>query len=318
MAIEDRILKGSVRRALDEIGDRWTLLILLSAFCGVQRFDEWKGLLGVSPSILSNRLKQLVRKRILRKEPVESGSQRLRYVLTDMGSDLFLWALAVWKWEQAWHYRASDHPVRLVHTRCEHECAPRFVCAHCEKRVGYDTIIIERGPGYDKVSVPKQPESRRSTGPAGDGENAYIGRSVDITGDRWSFLLISAAYFGVTRFDDFRNQLNIATNILSHRLRHLTDHGMLARNLYQERPARYEYILTEKTIDYYEVPLMLALWCDAWLPIPAGPAFKRYHELCGQRLGISPKCSHCDDELRRETVRFLTAPQTGRAASAQG
>ena len=306
MAIEDRILKGSVRRALDLIGDRWTLLILLSAFCGVQRFDEWKSMHGISPSILSSRLKRLIERGILEQQPVEPGSRRQGYTLTEMGADLFNWALAVWGWERTWVYRDSDHPVRLVHKTCGHSTSANFVCGHCEGRVGFYSIRIERGPGYDAIPVLISSGSRRTKNPPGPpvGDTRHIGRFVDIIGDRWSFLIISAAYFGVTRFDDFQGQLHIATNILSDRLRRLADDGMLARNRYREKPARYEYILTEKNIAFYQVPLMLALWGDKWLPSDAGVAFMRYHDHCGQPLTVKPVCNHCGDELEQADIDF--------------
>ena len=306
MAIEDRILKGSVRRALDLIGDRWTLLILLSAFCGVQRFDHWKSQHGISPSILSTRLKDLVKRGILQREPVEPGSRRQQYVLTEMGSDLFNWALAVWSWERDWVYRDAEHPVRLRHRSCGHSTSARFVCGHCEGRVGFYSIRIERGAGYDNVPVVAAPVSRRSKSPDGSsGETTrHIGRFVDIIGDRWSFLIISAAYFGVSRFDDFQDQLHIATNILSDRLRRLADDGMLARNRYREKPARYEYILTEKNIAFYQVPLMLALWGDKWLTVGDRPAFLRFHDHCNQPLTVKPLCNHCGDELLQADIDF--------------
>jgi DNA-binding HxlR family transcriptional regulator len=304
MAIEDRILKGSVRRALDLIGDRWTLLILLSAFRGVQRFDEWKSLHGISPSILSNRLKRLIERGILEQQPVEKGSRRQRYTLTKMGADLFDWALAVWSWERAWVYRDSEHPVRLVHRTCGHLASANFVCGHCNGRVGYYNIRIDRGPGYHSVRVATSPGSRRtkSSDGLGRGDTPHVGRFVDIIGDRWSFLVISAAYFGVTRFDDFQSQLAIATNILSDRLRRLADDGMLARNRYRDKPARYEYILTEKNIAFYQVPLMLALWGDKWLPVDEGAAFVRIHDHCGKNLTVKRLCDHCGDELRKEDI----------------
>ena len=306
MAIEDRILKGSVRRALDLIGDRWTLLILLSAFCGVQRFDEWKSLHGISPSILSSRLKRLIERGILEQQPVDSGSRRQRYTLTEMGADLFNWALAVWSWERSWVYRDSDHPVRLVHKTCGHSTSANFVCGHCDGRIGYYSIRIERGPGYDAISVSTSPGSRRTKTPDGPGasDTRHIGRFVDIIGDRWSFLIISAAYFGVTRFDDYQSQLHIATNILSDRLRRLADDGMLARNRYREKPARYEYILTEKNIAFYQVPLMLALWGDKWLPSDEGPAFLRFHDHCGKNVTVKPLCNHCGEILERTDIDF--------------
>ncbi len=306
MAIEDRILKGSVRRALDLIGDRWTLLILLSAFCGVQRFDEWKSVHGISPSILSSRLKKLIKRGILEQQPIEPRSRRQIYTLTEMGSDLFFWALAVWSWERIWVYRDSDHPIRLRHKTCGHSTSAEFKCGHCRGRVGYYSIRIERGPGYDSIPVASSHSSRRSKLPDGpSAENSrHIGRFVDIIGDRWSFLIISAAYFGVTRFDDFQYQLHIATNILSDRLRRLADDGMLARNRYREKPARYEYILTEKNIAFYQVPLMLALWGDKWLGVDDGPAFLRYHDHCNQPLIVKALCNHCGDELRQADIDF--------------
>jgi DNA-binding HxlR family transcriptional regulator len=311
MAIENRILKGSVRRALDLIGDRWTLLILLSAFCGVQRFDEWKSLHGISPSILSSRLRVLIERGILKQQPVEPGSRRQRYTLTEMGADLFDWALAVWSWERAWVYRDSDHPVRLMHKTCGHSTSANFVCGHCNGRVGYYSIRIERGPGYEAIPIVTSTGSRRTKSPSAPsvGDTRHIGRFVDIIGDRWSFLIISAAYFGVTRFDDFQSQLHIATNILSDRLQRLTDDGMLARNRYREKPARYEYILTEKNIAFYQVPLMLALWGDKWLHPDAGAAFMRYHDHCGQSLTVKPVCNHCGDELRHEDIDFESTDQ---------
>ena len=306
MAIEDRILKGSVRRALDLIGDRWTLLILLSAFSGVQRFDEWKSIHGISPSILSSRLKRLVARGILEQQPVESGSRRQRYTLTEMGADLFYWALAVWSWERTWVYRDSIHPVRLMHDTCGHSTSANFACGHCDGRVGMYSIRIERGPGYEAIPTDTATESRRSKGPnaAKIGDTRHIGRFVDIIGDRWSFLVISAAYFGVTRFDAFQDQLHIASNILSNRLRSLADDGMLARNRYREKPARYEYILTEKNIAFYQVPLMLALWGDKWLRPKEGPAFLRFHDHCDRPLTVKPICNHCGDELHRDEIAF--------------
>ena len=303
--LEDRILKGSVRRALDMLGDRWTMLILIGAFSGVRRFDGWKTQYGMSPSILSSRLKQLIKIGMMEKRSGDVSAQRQSYYLTEMGGRLFPWFLAVWNWENIWEYRDGDHPLRLKHIKCDHFSTVEFQCDHCTKRVGYENVIIKRGSGYDDVETHETIGSRRSGGSSNYVFNKKsIGRSIDMIGDRWSFLLISAAYFGVTRFDDFQEQLHIATNILSDRLQRLTDNGMLARNRYQEKPARYEYILTEKIISFYQVPLMLALWGDKWLPSPSGAPFVRVHDSCGKRLKVTPSCSHCGEELKQSEVQF--------------
>jgi DNA-binding HxlR family transcriptional regulator len=121
---------------------------------------------------------------------------------------------------------------------------------------------------------------------------------MDIIGDRWNFLIISASYFGVTRFDEYQSQLRIATNTLANRLTLLTKSGMLAKNRYREAPARYEYILTQKTLDFYQIPLMLALWGDRWLPVEEGDIYIRTHINCGNRLQIKPVCGDCEAEIK--------------------
>ncbi len=310
MALSERVLKGSVSRALDLIGDRWTLLILLSAFDGTDRFDVWKSRYNISSSILSSRLKHLIDAGMMKKELVTPDSRRLRYVLTDMGEELFPWAVAVWGWERRWVFRGTEHPISLVHTACGHKSSVCVRCNHCKRKATRENVKFEPGPGYFGVTVQAQNKSRRSTASLGDSAvESHIGQSVDVIGDRWSFLILSAAYFGITRFDDFKDQLNIATNVLSDRLKRFTDNGILAKNMYQENPSRFEYILTEKSIEYFRVALMLALWGDKWVKAGSGEAFTREHDLCGKKLSLGIYCTCCGEALGRGDIDFISKPE---------
>lgn len=87
-----------VARALDEIGDWWSLLIIRDAFDGMRRFGEFQKSLGISKGILAVRLKHLVAVGVLEMVPiaVEGGYQE--YVLTDKGRDLFLVAVSLRQW----------------------------------------------------------------------------------------------------------------------------------------------------------------------------------------------------------------------------
>jgi DNA-binding HxlR family transcriptional regulator len=87
-----------VARALDEIGDWWSLLIIRDAFDGMRRFGEFQKSLGISKGILTARLKHLVAVGVLEMVPiaVEGGYQE--YVLTDKGRDLFLVAVSLRQW----------------------------------------------------------------------------------------------------------------------------------------------------------------------------------------------------------------------------
>src|SRR3954462_5281622 len=90
-----------------------------------------------------------------------------------------------------------------------------------------------------------------------DNQNCSIARALETIGERWTLLILRDAFLGARRFDDFARSLGVARNVLTARLQLLTDEGYLERSLYRERPARYEYRLTEKGIDLWPVLFML-------------------------------------------------------------
>ncbi len=87
-----------------------------------------------------------------------------------------------------------------------------------------------------------------------------VGRSVDIVGEWWSILIVRDAIDGITRFDDFRQHLDISPTILTERLRRLVETGILRRRRYESRPPRDEYVLTPRGRELAAVILGLAGW----------------------------------------------------------
>ena len=83
-------------------------------------------------------------------------------------------------------------------------------------------------------------------------------RALETVGEWWSILILRDAFQGMTRFDEFQDSLGIAPNILSRRLSHLTAAGIFSRRRYNDRPPRYEYVLTAKGRDLF--PLVVALF----------------------------------------------------------
>ena len=98
-----------------------------------------------------------------------------------------------------------------------------------------------------------------------DDQNCGIARSLDVFGDWWSLLIIRDAFFGLRRFADFQRHLGIARNILSQRLRHLVEHGILERIDVGQQGTRYEYRLTEKGEALLPVLTTLREWGDEWI-----------------------------------------------------
>lgn len=92
----------SVARAMEIVGDRWSVLLLREAYYGVKRFDEFEYFVGVAPNILSSRLKKLVDTGIMRRIPLAEHAGRYEYVLTEKGRDFFPTYLALKKWGDQW------------------------------------------------------------------------------------------------------------------------------------------------------------------------------------------------------------------------
>ena len=92
-----------------------------------------------------------------------------------------------------------------------------------------------------------------------------MARTLEIIGDRWTWLIVRDAFLGMTRFAEFQSSLGIAPNVLGERLNRLVDEGIFERVLYNERPARHEYRLTPKGSDLFVGLNALRQWGDTYL-----------------------------------------------------
>jgi len=108
-----------------------------------------------------------------------------------------------------------------------------------------------------------------------------VARGLDHVGEWWSMLILRDAFYGLSRFDDFQTSLGIAPNILSRRLATLVEAGMLERHRYSVRPARYEYLLTERGRDFRPVLLSMMAWGNRHFA-PEGQALELIDKQSGQ------------------------------------
>ena len=141
-----------------------------------------------------------------------------------------------------------------------------------------------------------------------DSANCTIGATVDILGERPTFLVLREAFNGVRRFDDMQRSLGIGRNVLTQRLKRLVDEGMLDRVRYQEKPDRYEYVLTEKGRDFYPVLAAMITWGDRWLAGEEGPPIVLRHAPCGHDMTARVVCSECGEPIRAKDVRARIGP----------
>jgi DNA-binding HxlR family transcriptional regulator len=96
-------------------------------------------------------------------------------------------------------------------------------------------------------------------------ELCSVARTLEIIGDRWTWLIVRDAFLGIARFAEFRTSLGIAPNVLDERLSRLVAEGIFERVLYSERPARYEYRLTQKGSELFTALNALRQWGDQYL-----------------------------------------------------
>jgi len=131
-----------------------------------------------------------------------------------------------------------------------------------------------------------------------------VRRTLEIFSDPWSFAVLQEVFFGVHRFDAFQRNLGVSRNVLTKRLRHLVEHGVLVRREYQR--GRYEYRLTEAGRAMYPIFMSLHQWGERWLePRDGAPTISYLHEPCGRPTEPVMVCNRCGREIRAEDMREL-------------
>jgi DNA-binding HxlR family transcriptional regulator len=134
----------ALARALEVVGERWTLLIVRDAFFGVRRFSDFQVHLDVPKAVLSDRLAGLVENGVLERHPDPDHAGRYLYELTEAGRDLWpvLYAMLMW----GGRHRALNSRV-FRHATCRTELDAAGCCPECDIVVEPQDIVIERRRG---------------------------------------------------------------------------------------------------------------------------------------------------------------------------
>jgi DNA-binding HxlR family transcriptional regulator len=141
-----------------------------------------------------------------------------------------------------------------------------------------------------------------------------IARTMDVIGEPWSPLILRDVWVGINRFDALQNDLGISSKVLTERLKWLAENGVIERRAYQERPARFEYILTPKGSELCAVLMAMTAWGDRHLAGDEGVPALLQHKSCGHHVRAEVRCSHCGEPLTGADVQ----PEPGPALLAAG
>lgn len=136
----------SVARALEVIGERWTILILRDAFLGVRRFDDFQRSLGVARNVLHTRLARLVEEGLLERRRYHERPERFEYRLTERGRDVWPVLVTLMKWGDR-HFADHGPPRLVLHDRCGGELTDRCTCERCGGDLTARDVTVRDGPG---------------------------------------------------------------------------------------------------------------------------------------------------------------------------
>jgi DNA-binding HxlR family transcriptional regulator len=137
-----------------------------------------------------------------------------------------------------------------------------------------------------------------------------VARAETEVGDRWSVLILRELFTGSHRFEELQAQTEATPQMIAARLKKLEADGLVKRRVYNKKPLRHEYHLTEKGEAFYPVLLALRAWGEAWCKSPReGRAMNFTHRTCRKPAGLGPVCESCGKPLRREDMIAEQAPK---------
>lgn len=138
----------SVARSVAVIGDRWTLLILRDCFLGVRRFDAFQTRLGISRTIIAERLKLLTDEGVLARVAYQENPARFEYRLTEKGLALYPVVMAIVHWGDRHYADDRGPPILHRHKGCGCDFQPVMTCSECGEEVEARAVEARPGPAF--------------------------------------------------------------------------------------------------------------------------------------------------------------------------
>ncbi|MFI0979749.1 winged helix-turn-helix transcriptional regulator [Streptomyces sp. NPDC021093] len=137
----------SLARALEVVGERWTLLVLRDCFYGVRRFGDFHAHLGIPRAVLADRLKALVAMGVLERHSHATKAE-VDYALTERGVSLWPAVFALALWGEQWLAPQGARRI-FSHVTCGTDITDHGWCPACDTSPPPEDLLIRQGPGAD-------------------------------------------------------------------------------------------------------------------------------------------------------------------------
>jgi DNA-binding HxlR family transcriptional regulator len=134
----------SIARALEVVGERWTLLIVRDAFLGLSRFEQFQESLGIARNVLTERLNRLVEEGIFKRVRYCERPERFEYRLTEKGRDLQIALTGLVQWGDKY---VSEKPPRITRRKSDKRPVVAAFMPEGAEVLRADEIEVVDGPG---------------------------------------------------------------------------------------------------------------------------------------------------------------------------
>ena len=290
------LASSTLSHGLLVMGDRWTVALILGAFIGVQRFDDWQSRLGIPRHTLTERLKALMALGLFEQRRYQDKPARMGYHLTAKGLALYNHVLMMWVWERRWGSRQLALPQKLLHKTCGHTFVPCLVCSACNAKVGINDLTLAFRVNAALAAV--QPLRQRSHRLSPE-DSTQMGLGLRV--DRWAILIVSSLMLGCHYFDEISHMLGIGSSVLTRRLAGMVDAGLLICQDDVGDARRKIYRLTPASRDLFGYIVCFSDWASRHhfhQPSSIAPT----HKACSRPFIPSVVCSHCSGTLHPREV----------------
>lgn len=297
----DALASSTLNHGLMVLGDRWTVAVLLAAFMGVRRFDDWLHRLGIPRRTLADRLRKLVSMGLLRQRAYQQRPVRQAYHLTSAGLKLYDHVLMNWMWEKRWGTHRANVPEKLVHRPCGRSFVPVLACSACAEKSGMNDLHFSL-----KVNPALLAEAARAGRTARLAATDATRMGLGLRVDRWTLLIVAAIVLGCHYFDQLCHVLGIASSVLSRRLSGIVDSGLLLSQPDQTDARRTVYRLTPASRDLFGYLVCFSNWASQeYLHQPN--SIRPTHKACGSPFVPQVVCSACRVPVKPWDVSFAVA-----------
>lgn len=138
-------------------------------------------------------------------------------------------------------------------------------------------------------------------------ETCPVARGLSVVGDRWTMLVLRDCFLGIRRFEQMQERLGITRHILADRLRKLEAAGVLRREVYQQRPLRHEYRLTERGKALYPLLVTLIDWANVHVPPEGEPSVRLLSRETGELIAPVLLDANSGTKISHRTVKVAVA-----------